>query len=280
MATHCSDNDGLMDPKHSDVANPKRRRRKVRERPEPPLDLRQYKVGAEKRVKARPTHPMVMLEPKGFDREEMVSLFNDERLQDLQLADAFGTRSYAVMSTFLRQLESLCDAKWWDEDARQWRLDEPTFNTILALVSSTKPRNEMEAAFAAQMAAIHMLSMKVTARAIKYEWDTKTVHAAGKLARTFAMQMDAWRNMRGKTKTAKQSIKVSRETHHHQHIHVHRGAEENDGQSHAPGDPVSRNPTPVVVDDRAALPGEDASGRVVPLPSRARPRALSDARRN
>lgn len=273
--------DGLMDPQQSDVAKPKRKRpRKLRGRADPPIDLIAYKTGAEKRVKARPTHPMIMLEPTGFDREAMVPLFNDERLHDLMLADAFGTRSYAVMSTFLQQLETLCCERWWDEEAQQWRLNEPTFNTILALVGSIKPKNEMEAAFAAQMAAVHMLSMKVSARAIRYEYDTKTVHAAGKLARTFVMQMQELRAMRGKTKSTRQNIKVSRETHHHQHIHVHREAGENDGQSHAPSEPVCRNPAAITIDDRDALPGADEGGRVVPLPSRARPRAVPDARRN
>lgn len=255
---------GLVDPATADVAQAPERKR--RDRDDPHADQVAWKPGAEKRLKSRPMHPMVMLEPKGMDREEWTSLHNDERLHDLQLAEAFGTRSYAVIWTFLRQLEGLCDEKWWDEDCQQWRIDEPTFNTILALVGSVKPRNEMEAAFAAQMAATHMLTMKVSARAIKYEWDTKTVAVASKLARTFAMQMEALHLMRGKSRTARQSIKVRKEVHQHVHYHAAGGAGETGGQSHASDGGATG--------DRPALHGPDENGRVVPLPSRARKAAL------
>ena len=45
----------------------------------------------------------------------------------------------------------------------------------------------MEAALAAKMVAIHLLTMKVTAFAIQHEYDTGTAATAGKLARTQVM---------------------------------------------------------------------------------------------
>lgn len=250
------------DPRKADVIRDKAPRRKLRKQREPWPDMLAAKPTLEKRVKARPTHAMIMLEPAGQDREHMVPLHNDQRLHDLQLCEAFGTRSYAVIATFLHQLEQLCSEKWWDEETKQWRLDEGMFNAVLALVSSIKPRNEMEAAFAAQMAAVHLLTMKVSARAIRYEYDTKTVAAAGKLARTFTMQMQELRAMRGKTRTARQSIKVTKELHQHVHYHDGRGGGETGGQSHE----ARAAPTAQC----SALPGPDESGRVVPLPRRAR----------
>lgn len=254
-----------MNPRKADVIRDKAPRRRLRKQREPWPDMVAAKPTLEKRTKARLTHPMIMLVPAGKGQEHMVPLHNDERLHDLQLCDAFGTRSYAVIYTFLSQLEELCSDKWWDEEAQQWRLNEGTFNTILALVGSIRPKNEMEAALAAQMAAVHMLTMKVAARAIRYEHDTKTVAAAGKLARTFTLQMQELRAMRGKTRTTRQNIKVSRETHHHQHIHVHRGAEETDGQSHA-----ARDERTHATAQCSALPGPNPLGEVVPLPRRAR----------
>jgi hypothetical protein len=118
------------------------------------------------------------------------------------------------------------------------------------------------------MAAVHMLTMKVGARAIRYDYDTKSAAAMGKLARTFTMQMQELRAMRGKTRTTRQNIKVSRETHHHQHIHVHRGDGETEGQSHARNGDGYGKPSPT--DECPALPGADESGRVVPLPRRSR----------
>lgn len=253
--------DGLVDPKHSDVAKPMHRR-KVRHRDDPPPDMVTWKAGAEKRLKRRPTHPMVMCEPAGFDQEHLVPLHNDHRLHELQLAEAFGTRSRSLIYTFMSQLEALCSEKWWDEDAQQWRLDEHAFNTVLTLVSAIRPKNEMEAALAAQMAAVHMMTMKVSARAIRYEYDTQTAATASKLARTFAMQMETLQGLRGKRRTTRQSIKVTKELHQHVHYHDHRGDEESDGQCQAP-----RSTTPDIC---GALPGPDKSGQVVPLPRRAR----------
>jgi hypothetical protein len=252
---------GLADPKKMDAAKPKRHR-KVRHRDDPPADMIAWKAGAEKRIRTRPMHPMIMLEPAGFDREHMVPLHNDERLHDLQLAEAFGTRSRSVIYTFMSQLEALCSEKWWDEEAHQWRLNEHTFNTVLTLVSAIKPRNEMEAALAAQMAAVHLLTMKVTARAIKYDADTRTAATAGKLARTFAMQMETLQGLRGKRRTTRQSIKVTKELHQHVHYHDHRGDEESDCQPHgAAGGAIV---------ECAEVQSQEPRGQVVPLPSRSR----------
>lgn len=255
----------LMDPLKADVIQHKAKRRRLRKQREPWPEMVAAKPAMEKRTRARQTHPMVMLEPAGMDAEHMVPLHNDERLHDLQLCDAFGTRSYAVMWTFMRQLEELCSEKWWDPEAQQWRLNEATFNTVLALVSSIRPKNEMEAALAAQMAAVHMLTMKVSARAIRYDYDTKSAAVVGKLARTFTMQMQELRAMRGKSRTTRQSIKVTKELHQHVHYHDARGAAGNGGQSHA-----ARDGGAAPTAQRPALPGPDALGEVVPLPRRSR----------
>ena len=80
----------------------------------------------------------------------------------------------AVINTFMRQLEKLCDLKMWDEEAGQWRLDEHEFSAAIAIVNATKPANELEAAHAAQMVAVHLLQMKCAARALKYDSDTSS----------------------------------------------------------------------------------------------------------
>src|SRR3546814_15035611 len=69
---------------------------------------------------------------------------------DLQLADAFGTRSSAVISLFMSQLESLCGRGIWDEAAHQWRMQESEMSAILALVNAFRPKNEPEAMLAAK----------------------------------------------------------------------------------------------------------------------------------
>jgi hypothetical protein len=213
-----------------------------------------------------------MLEPAGFNEERWTAPHGDDSLWTLQLADAFGTRSMAVIATFMRQLESLCGMSHWDDETRQWRLDENEYSAALAIVNSVKPKNELEACFAAQMVAVHLMTMKVSARAIKNEYETQTVNAAGKLARTFTQQMEALQSLRGKGRTMRQTIKVSKELHQHVHHHDHRGEAENDGQPHGP--------RAATVDQCAALPGPEPCGQSMQVPSRKGKAGVPDARRH
>ena len=259
-------NDGQLDPAGIDVAahKPRKRKRKARNRPAPSPELVEWAEGAEKRLFARPYPPGIMLEPAGFDKEHWTSPHSDVDLWQAQLGEAFGTRSKAVITLFLRQLEALCSADQWDENARQWRLDENELSAALAMVNAIKPRNEMEAALAAQMVSVHLMQMKCAARAIRFEHDTQTAAVAAKLARTFVTQMQALQAMRGRSKTSRQSIKVTKELH--QHVHYHRGVSETDGQPHATpaGQP----------EELSALPCADEARNVVPLASRRRKEGL------
>lgn len=257
-------NDGRLDPEKLDAAKRRKRRRKSRKLPDPPAELKRWEKAAEKRAYARPYPPGVISEPVGFDEEEWTAPHNDFDLHTLQLADAFGTRSSAVFVTFMRQLEALCGKNIWDEEARQWRLDEREYSACLAMINSLKPRNELEAAHAAQMVAVHLLTMKVAARAIKYEYDTRTASVAGKLARTFTTQREAFERIRKPNRTAKQSIKVTRESH--VHYHDHRGERQNEGQPHDARAATIEGSTP--------LPGDEPGGEVLRLSSRARPRRV------
>ena len=261
-------NDGRLDPASIDVAARKPRKRKARNRPAPSPELVVWAERAEKRLLARPYPPGIMLEPAGFNKEHWTSPHADVGLWQDQLGEAFGTRSKAVITLFLRQLEALCSEDQWDEEAKQWRLDENEFSAALAMVSAIKPRNEMEAALAAQMVSIHLMQMKCAARAIRFEHDTQTASVAAKLARTFVMQTQALQALRGRPKTARQSIKVMKELH--QHVHYHRGAGESDGQPQATpaGQP----------EELRALPSPDETGNTVPHASRKREANVPDAR--
>lgn len=246
---------GRIDPSRLDAAKKPDREQRARNRPEPADELRQWEEGAERRASARPYPPGVMLEPAGMDEEHWTAPHNDPSLWTLQLAEAFGTRSRAVMATFMGQLEALCAPSHWDEEANQWRIDENQFSAALAIVNSVKPRNEIEAALAAQMVAIHLLTMKVSARAVKYEGDTRTAATAAKLARAFTDQMGALKAHRRRGRTSKQTITVRKELH--QHIHYHRGEGKDDGQPH------ERDEAPA--HECSALPSPKPSGEAMPL---------------
>lgn len=274
--------DGRIDPARLDVADkPKRkkRRRKARNRPEPSAELRSAELAMEKRALARPHPPGVICEPAGFDEEHWTAPHNDRDLWTLQLAEAFGTRSLAVINTFMQQLEKLCGKNIWDEEAYQWRLDEHEFSAAVAMVSTVRPKNEMEAALAAQMVAVHLMQMKCSARALKYENDTQTAAVAGKLARTFTLQIESLQSLQGKKRTARQSIKVQKETHHHQHMHWHREGAESEGRPQATEGGELRHARTCEPEERPSLPSPDEGGEVVPITSRARKAGLQGPRR-
>jgi hypothetical protein len=80
------------------------------------------------------------------------------------LLDAFGTKHAGVLDYFLNSICELVPAgdKWVAQDRRAyWYPSEPEFNAVLAIVASMRPQNEAHAAYAAQLGALHLASMKL-----------------------------------------------------------------------------------------------------------------------
>lgn len=257
--------DGVLQTENLDAAKSKNRRL-ARNRPEPAQELRDWEKQARARAHSRPYPPGIILEPAGFDEEHWTAPHNDIDLWTLQLADALGTRSLAVISAFMGQIEALCGKQGWDEEARQWRLDENEFSAALAMVNSIKPKNEIEAAMAAQMVAVHLMQMKMSAYAIKYVGDGKAASVAGKLARTFAQQIETLQRLRAPNRTKRQSIKVSKELHQHVHYYDARGAGKTDRQPHGPAT--------VETAVRETLHSQQSIRETLPGPSRSRQKGL------
>jgi len=264
--------DGRVDPETVDLA--KRPKRKARNLPDPSPELLAWEAGAQKRVYQRPLPPNIILEPAGLDSEHWTSPHSDTSLWMLQLADAFGTRSRAVIDFFLRHLQELCGRTIWDEEAQQWSISEMDYSAMLALINSHRPRNEGEAMLAAQMVAIHILTMKVTARAIKYPYETRTVSNAAKLANAFAQQAETMLALKGRRRSSRQSIKVTKELHQHVHYHDHRGGKKNRGRPHECED----DETAGAVRERTALPSANTGGNIVPLSGHEGKGALPETR--
>lgn len=248
-----------IDAKVVNVAERKPRKRR-RVAPEPSTQLLAGKEKAHKRALSRPLSPGVMFEPK--DQGYLItSPHSDLELWELQIADAFGTRSQSVMRTFLDQLQALVPTAW-DEDAKRWKPHETELNAALAMVADVQPRNVREAALAAQMVAVHWMQMRLSAAALNRGGMVmdKDAALASKLARTFTMQLDTLERIRGKRRTAKQVIKVTRENH--VHYHDHRGGRETSEQS--------LGPTARTIDHSPPMRCQDEGGEVVPLPRRQR----------
>lgn len=240
-----------------DAAKPKKRWRKDRKKPDPPENLVAAKDGARAFADSLPLQPGLIVEPRG-NGWQVQAPHNDEELWVLQLVEAFGTRSRALLSVFVEQLSKLCSEDW-DPDRQSWRVNESEWNAVLALVADWKPENSAQAALAAQMAATHLMTMRLSAQALGRGYTVNSHDAAltAKLARTFAAQCETMQTLQGKTKTAKQSIHVTKETSQHVHYHDHRGGGENGNQSHGRGE-EARAP-----DECEAVWSNDESGDVL-----------------
>jgi hypothetical protein len=179
------------------------------------------------------------------------------------LFEAFATRSIAAFHAFTNQLAELCQTDWHDE-GNGWLPRAGDLRAAIQIVRSLKPRNEAEAALAAQMVAVHLMQMKLSAQSLRQSYpDPRTCAIAGKLARTYALQLETMAKLRGKG--SRQRITVRKYSQHeHKHIHLHQGGDENGNQPHEPRGPRrtkinSAIESPVCT----TLLGTNASGNVV-----------------
>jgi hypothetical protein len=258
MSNRCPED---IDPKREDVATkPRRRRHRLKPDPNPALVAAKAKLHSQ--ALRRPLPPAIMFEREGAGYVHTGS-HNDEDLWDLQIANAFGTRSLSVMREFLSQLNALC-SKAWDESDGAWKPNESELSAILAMIVDLKPRNSVEAAMAAQLVLLHLMTMGLGAQAINHRGMVMERDAAlaGKLASRFGSLMEIYQGLRGKRRSTRQTITVQKELHQSVHYHDHRGAKNADGQSHA--SPTEQPPQlPQVLCD-------NSGGQVVRLPSRSR----------
>jgi hypothetical protein len=240
-----------------------------------PANLEEQAAQARARHEGRRANPGVALEVEKVTESgyRLASPHSDTEAWQAMICDALGTRSEATALTFLHHLVQLCDQNWHPDDkdgGGEWVPDECQLNMILNLVSGIRPKNEMQAALAAQMVAVHLMMMEVSERCLRtYKCaDPYLLSAASKLARTFAIQSETLAKLQGR-KTSRQKITVSYERHEHKHVHVHGGDNENGGQPQAKD---ADAPGP-------ALLGEVTPGPAVPIAGRARQEGLSNARR-
>ena len=120
------------------------------------------------------------------------------------LMDSLGTASFDFVHGLLVQLANT---------GSPGKASENALNFMISVVTDTKPRDHLEAMLAAQMAAIHIATMKVGSRLSDAE-DIPRQDSAGalfnKLARTFAAQMETLKRYRtgGEQKVTVQHVNV------------------------------------------------------------------------
>ncbi|MDQ3458596.1 MAG: hypothetical protein M3498_04700, partial [Deinococcota bacterium] len=108
---------------------------------------------------------------------------------------------------FINHLARLCSSSW-DETAGRWRPNEFELQTAIAIVQGMKPKNEPQAALAAQAVAVHFATMKVGARVAGMSYpDPRTIAALAALGKVYAGQLETMQKLKGK-KTTRQRITV------------------------------------------------------------------------
>lgn len=253
----------------SEVMTPERRRRK----PKMPDNLRPFVQQARARTIKRPNSPGVAVEETGGGGHRLAAPHCDEEAWEVQICDAFGTRSHSTYRVFLSQLAGLCERR--PSPDGHWRPSERELNAAVNIVSGVRPQNEVEAALAAQMVAVHFMQMKTSAEAMRSGCqDERLISIAGKLARTYAIQCESMTKLKGKV--ARQRITVRYERHDHQHVHV-----EGPGGGDSGGQPDGLTDDAAAREHarRPALPSPDSAWDTVPGNGGEREGALSLPRR-
>jgi hypothetical protein len=155
------------------------------------------------RVAAAPAAPRIKV-TDGKNAPTIKPDHPDERLGYALLMEALGTVSVDFLVGLLDQLANT--------HGRQ--VDEGALNFMLSVVQGVKPKDQLEAMLAAQMAAIHMATMTFARRLAHVETiqqQDSAERALNKLARTYAMQMEALKRYRtgGEQKVTVQHVSVS-----------------------------------------------------------------------
>jgi hypothetical protein len=229
---------------------------------------------AKARTQRRSFAPFIALERDEAGVHQWEWPFEDTSDDWLHLVvDAFGTRSANIAHIFVDQLAALA-AKQWDEPTGKWIPDAQEVSALIAIVSACRPKNEAQAAMAAQMAAVHLMTMRVGSRLGEHPWDTKMIGAFSRLARTYAIQMDTMQSLKGKRRSVKQHITVTQEKHIHNHQHVHL-----EGGTDIIGNQPHEARRTSVTEKCDTLPSPESSGVVVWLPSDEGQAGLSPSRR-
>lgn len=176
------------------------------------------------------------------------------------LFEIFGTRQAAVVDVFFAQLQEFAGKNWKSQGG--WITDEKEMRTLFSIIASLKPRNEAEAAYAAQLCALHMAAMKL-GQSMGSTWggDPRTIAVLNKTVRAFGEGLLNFRRMQGKGRRTVQVIKV--ETHRHEHKHKHlEGGSQFGGQPHATGASLleAGTPMPSARAVRSALPRAGGEG--------------------
>jgi hypothetical protein len=167
----------------------------------------------------------------------------ETKLGKILLMEALGSMDQDFVDGLLDQLVNA--------GLRDGEVDERSLNFLLAVVKGIKPKDQMEAMLAAQMAAVHMATMRfanLLSNATTIEQHDCAERALNKLARTFTTQTEALKRYRT---TGEQKAIV-------QHVAGTEGAQS----------VVAKASPEATADNAAGSQPTPAAARIVPIPKR------------
>jgi hypothetical protein len=192
-----------------------------------------------------------------------------------------GTRQAAVVDMFLGQLQKLVPDKWDDKNGC-WRGNQEETRAMFGMIQSMKPKTVAQAAYAAQLVALHFNTMKLAAGISSYSMgDARTAATMARCTKAYGEGLLVLQKLQGKVRKTKQTIKVETHHHHHQHLHVEGGGSEFGGRVHAAsaGSGSENSPGTSLIEAIPALPGEGPPHRqALPVASGKGQARLPDAR--
>jgi len=194
-----------------------------------------------------------------------------------QMMAAFGTPSKTVVGV---ELERIAKAL----RQRDGTIDPAEMDTVIAIVSGQRPKNELEAMVVCQMAVTHALTMRSFGnlnRSESIQQQDSNALAVARLTKAFASQVDSLAKLR---RGGEQRVVV-------EHVHVYPGGQaivgsvthtggpgaliENQRQPHAANHEQTSTPAA-----GEALPRENPERKAMSVSSGEGPKSLPDARRS
>jgi hypothetical protein len=194
-----------------------------------------------------------------------------------QFMAAFGTSSETVLHVEVERIAKALRQK-------DGTIDPAELDTVIAIVSGQRPKNELEAMIICQMAVTHALTIRSFGnlnRSNQIQQQDSNALTVARLTKAFASQVDALAKLR---RGGEQRVVV-------EHVHIHAGGQaivgavthtggpraliENQGQPHA-----TENPDSIVASDDQEMRSQNSDRETVPVSSGEGPQALPNARRS
>jgi hypothetical protein len=198
---------------------------------------------ARKRTRARAPRAEMHIEDHGSMRR-MYTYHSDEDGHLYRLADTFGTRSLQFVHAMLKGIGKATEDHAENNGFGPGSPDQVAFNAALAAIDGVRPKDEIEAMLAAQMAVTNVALLDLVARMREaaaghlYQGNggIQRLQVFGNLTskfmRTFAMQVEA---LARKRLSGEQHVTVK-------YVHVHPGAQAIVGNvNHSGGRGITKN---------------------------------------